>query len=514
MLFFTPTIIAIGGAVLGVLLLGIVIIKRWKVADVDGAIIITGKGSKVVRNNSGTFVIPFLQKATELSLRARQITVSADAQSLKGTPVSVTAVAQYKVDSTSAESLQAAAERYGNQQDKMDTFLTETLLSSLRSIIGEMEVEALVTDRLNFTERVRAVVEDVLGGQGLKLDSFGIQSIEDGEGYLADFSRPQAAENRRKAEIADTEAKRAADLVRIAADEEVAIRQRALDLKRAEIQVETDTARSRAEAASPIEAATQRQAIVEQERLTALGEVSLREAQLDASVRKEAEAHKYATIQNAEAEAAATRAKAEAERDARIAQAEAIKAEGLAEAEVIAARGEAEAGATKARSDALIDGQALLQQDAIRMLPEVAREMAAPMANIDSLTVVSTDGASQLSKNVASGVAEVSGLLKGSTGIDLASLFTGAVGGVLGSKAIPTAAVAATVPATAPVAEEATPAPKVAPAAKTGAEFNLPDEVLAAFSAAPDKAALIRQYLPEASKAEIKRIIATVEAAL
>lgn len=56
------------------------------------------------------------------------------------------------------------------------------------------------------------------------------------------------------------------------------------------------------------------------------------------------------------------------------------------------------------------------------MLPEVVGAASAPIGAIDKMTVISTDGASSLTKSVAGNVAQ--GLQLGSdlTGIDLAGL--------------------------------------------------------------------------------------------
>ena len=84
--------------------------------------------------------------------------------------------------------------------------------------------------------------------------------------------------------------------------------------------------------------------------------------------------------------------------------------------------------------------------------PEIEERTVAP--SLDKyLTVISTDGASHLSKQVVGNVTEVTQLLKDSTGIDLASLLNGFVGGRSSAAAASTDASApATADAPAPVA--------------------------------------------------------------
>jgi hypothetical protein len=63
------------------------------------------------------------------------------------------------------------------------------------------------------------------------------------------------------------------------------------------------------------------------------------------------------------------------------------------------------------------------------MLPEIVRAAAEPMANIKDLTVLSTDGASELVRNGTRTVAEASAVVKGVTGIDIPALIGSAMGG-------------------------------------------------------------------------------------
>ena len=150
-----------------------------------------------------------------------------------------------------------------------------------------------------------------------------------------------------------------------------------------------------------------------------------------------ADAEAYRVKVTAEAAANAARTSAEADRDARTAAAEAVKAEGLAEAAAIEARGAAEAAATKAAAEAVAQqSEALLQMRVIDALPLIARELAAPMSNIDNLTVVSTDGASQLARNAVSGITEVDAMLSSTMGLGIRELLGSIVGGTAAGTAI------------------------------------------------------------------------------
>ena len=97
--------------------------------------------------------------------------------------------------------------------------------------------------------------------------------------------------------------------------------------------------------------------------------------------------------------------------------------EGQAEAAAIAAKGSAEAEALEAKAEAYARfNEAAVLEMVVKVLPEVARELAAPMGNIDKLTVVSTDGASQLPKQLVGNLSQVIDMVSATTGLDVAKL--------------------------------------------------------------------------------------------
>lgn len=112
--------------------------------------------------------------------------------------------------------------------------------------------------------------------------------------------------------------------------------------------------------------------------------------------------------------------------------AEGIRAEGEARAAAIAAEGLAEAQAIDAKAEALKKyGEAALASEIIARLPDITRAVAEPLAAIGNLTVVSTDGASAVTKTVAQVASEVPTVVQNLTGLDLRGLL-GGVGTVPG----------------------------------------------------------------------------------
>lgn len=101
------------------------------------------------------------------------------------------------------------------------------------------------------------------------------------------------------------------------------------------------------------------------------------------------------------------------------AQADSRRAQGEAEGASILATGEAEAEATRARAEAYkqFNDAAVLAQ-VLEVLPSVANELASPYANIDQLSVYSTDGEAKIGQNISVGLAQVLEMVRSTTGVD------------------------------------------------------------------------------------------------
>jgi flotillin len=229
------------------------------------------------------------------------------------------------------------------------------------------------------------------------------------------------------------------------AEEVIAESERLLAIKQASVQAEIDAAKARSSAAGPLAQAERQQSILTEQQKVAERNAELKERQLDTEVRKPADAARYQVEQEAEGARNAAVFRADAERQAviaaahasaeearltgegeqrrRTALAEATEREGAAEAAATLARGQAEAAAMRAKADAFNQyGQAAVIDLLTRVMPEVVSAASEPMKSIDKLTVISTDGASSLTKSVASNVAQGLQLGTDLTGIDLPAL--------------------------------------------------------------------------------------------
>jgi flotillin len=454
-------LVAIGGGVLLVVLLVIYILSRIKVAGPNEAFIVTGRkgrsvegadgvmatdlsGQKVVMGAS-VFVLPVVQKLQVMGLSSRRIHVEIQgAVSKQGIRSNLQGVAIVKVGGTE-DAIRAAAQRFLNQQNEIEEFTREVLAGALRSIVGRLTIEEIIRDRTAFASAVAEEAEHSMTNQGLVLDTFQLQDILAEGSYLQDLGRPEAARVLKDAAIAEALARQQAEQARLLAEESIAEANRNLALKQAGIQAEIDAAKAQSAAAGPLAEAERQQFILAEQQKVAERNAELKQRQLDTEVRKPADAARYkveqeaeaaknaaiaeadarrqATIAAAQASAEQSRLTGEGERSRRAALAEAVEREGSAEAAAILAKGNAEAAAMQSKADSFnAYGEAAVLDLLLRVLPQVVSAAAAPVGAIDKLTVISTDGASSLTKTVASTVAQ--GIQMGTdlTGVDLTQL--------------------------------------------------------------------------------------------
>ncbi|MDQ3537929.1 MAG: SPFH domain-containing protein [Actinomycetota bacterium] len=481
----SPLISALVGAVGLLVLVALLVISRVKVAGPNEAFIITGRKGRPVRNpetgevstdmsgqkvvmGASVFVLPFVQKLHSLDLSSRRLSVGIrGAVSAQGIKCDLEGVAIVKVGGNE-DAIRAGAQRFLNQQTDIEAFTQEVLAGSLRAIVGRLTVDEIIKDRAAFASAVAEEAETSLTNQGLALDTFQLQDIQAEGSYLADLGRPEAARVEKEAAIAEARARQSAEQERLLAEEQIAIGQRALDLKKAEILSETDAASARAAAAGPLAQAARDQEVLAEKEKVAQRNAALKDRQLDTEVRKPADAERYrveqeaeaaknaaifsaeadkqTTIAGAQAEAEQARLSGEGERSRRAALAaaeevegkargsaeklrreaiaEAVQREGEAEAAAVLAMGHAEAEAMDKRAQAFREyGDAAILEMVVRVMPEVVRAAAEPISGVDRMTVISTDGASQLARNVATNLEQGMQIGSDLTGLDLRALF-------------------------------------------------------------------------------------------
>ena len=454
----------ISGAVLALLVIGLIafimFIRAYRVAAPNEALVITGRapakkgdidleaGARIVVGGRA-IVRPLFDRAHVLSLSSRQIQVEVEGYSLNGIFLRLKGVAQIKVGEQMGD-IRKAAQRFLDQQDSIESYCQEILSGTLRAVVGTLSVEQVLRDRASFASQVQDDAAGSMNNQGLVIDTFQIISVEDDSDYLRDLGRPEAALVAKKARIAESESMRESTEAENRDRQQVAESQKALDLRNAEIQRETAVQRAAAEAAEELAKREQEQRILAEAQKIADQKNELRERELIAEVRKPADAQQYEAERRADAERykreqAAQASLTESENKARAfeidaqaqaravaergrAEADAVKASGTTEASAIAEKGKAEAEAVLASAEAYKQfNQAAVLSQILEALPKIAHEVSAPYSNIDSLSVVSSDGEAKLSKNIATGMRETIDLLKSTTGLDLGEFLQSAM---------------------------------------------------------------------------------------
>lgn len=436
--------------------------SRIKVASANEALVRTGgifRGAptqlKVVRAGR-VIVLPLLHKLGRVNLSARQINVAlSDAVTKQGIKVSVQGVATVKIGSDD-KSIRNAAERFLGEDNLLDSIVKNVLEGSLRSIVGTLTVEELNYDRQKFQQEVQSAAKADLATSGLTIDNFTIQAIRDEVGYMDLIGQQETARRERDARMA-----------KATADQEAAVReaeamqiklnaQRDVSLRQAEVEALTASAEAKAAQAGPLAQAEAQQEVTRRQTELAQLEADRKQKELIASTIRPAEAEAEAQIRRAEGDKGAriAQAQAEAERVKLAGQAEAsvqiIKGEaqarvtevnaeaiakqttleGNAEAGITFTKGEAEAKALGLRADAYREfNEAAIISTVLSMLPEIVRAAAEPLGHIQSLTVLSSEGASDVVKTTTRTLAEASASVKGLTGIDIPELLSNALGG-------------------------------------------------------------------------------------
>lgn len=479
-------VFAIGVGVFILFALIFVYASRVKKVGPNEALVISGRGegrradeeieSKYrIVSGGRSFIWPILERVDYLSLEIMTIDITTpDVPTSQGVPVTVDGVAQIKIGSDENSIRTAAIQFLSKTQDEIQHVAHETLAGHLRAILGTLTVEQLYRDREAFAQRVQEVSGDDMASMGLEIVSFVIKDIADAEGYLEALGRPRIAQVKRDATIGEAEAARDATIesaqarqegesAKFDAETRIAESRKDFEVQQAAYEAETNRKKAEAELAYTLQQNITNQQVKEQEvQIEVVAkhkqievqeqEVARRERELDATVRKPAEAEQYKVRTLAEArqfqlqteatgEAEAIRRKGEAEADAAkakgLAEAEVLRQKGLAEADVIRQQGLSEAEATLKKADAWKEyTQAAIIQQLLDSLPEVASAISQPLSKTDRIVVVSSGdgaaGASKITQDVTNIIAQVPATIEALTGMDLMS----AIGNLPGMKKV------------------------------------------------------------------------------
>ncbi len=443
--------------------------SRYKKVGPNEVLVISGRrhaatdpvsGERVTRNyrivkGGGAFIWPVLERVDDLSLEIMTIDViTPKVYTVQGVPITVDGVAQVKIRGDDISIATASEQFLSKSQDEIRNVALQTLEGHLRAILGTLTVEEVYKDRDAFAARVQDVAAGDLANMGLSIVSFTIKDIRDDQGYLDALGRKRTAEVKRDAQIGEAEAARDATIASAKARQEgetakfqaetrIAEAQKDYQIQKAEYDAQTNRKKAEAELAYTLQQNITNQEVkaeevqievVQRQRMIQVQEqeVLRKERELEATVKKPAEAEQYRiqtlanakkfqTLTEAEGQASATRSIGEGE-------AAASKARGLAQADIIREQGFAEAQAMEKKAQAWQQyNQAAIIQQIIEALPRVAAAISEPLAKTERIVIINSGGgdgagASKVTQDVADIVSQVPATVEALTGVDLVQL--------------------------------------------------------------------------------------------
>jgi flotillin len=418
--------------VFATIMLMLILTQLYRKVGPHQALVVYGfRGTRVV-SGSGTVIFPLVESCRDLSLELMSFDVAPqqDLYTRQGVAVTVEAVAQIKVKSDKESVLTAAEQFLTKPPVEREGLIRLVMEGHLRGIIGQLTVEEIVKQPEMVADRMRATCADDMSKMGLEVVSFTIKEVRDKNEYITNMGRPDVARIRRDADVAAAEAERdtaikraeamrASAVARAQADQERVLAealslaaqaeaQRDLEIKKAQYVETIKRQQAQADKSYDIQAnIMQQQVATEAVRVRQVekeGEIKVQEAEI---LRHEKEL--IATVlKGAEIERKRIEMIAEAMRRKVTAEAEgaaaATRLQGEADAEIIAKKGEAEAKAMNVKAEAYQEwNQAAVVDKLITNMPEVVKALAAPLANVDKITIVSTG------ENGAAGMHKITG---------------------------------------------------------------------------------------------------------
>jgi flotillin len=341
----------------------------YRVPAPDEAMLISGaRGAKdgspfKVVTGHGAFVTPFFRKASFLTLAMNEAEVAEQCVTTQGIALNVKAVIAFKVGND-VESIVNAGQRFLSDQDQMSMLTGRIFAGHLRSIVGSMTVEEIVTERQKLATEVLDGSKAEMAKIGLVVDSLQIQSIDDlGAGYIDAMAAPHNAAIQRQAKIAQAQADQAAAEAQQESARKQAEYERQTAIVRAEYKAQVDKAQAEAAQAGPLAQAGAQRAVIAAQAELAQHQAQLRQQQLVSEVIRPAEA-----------------------------EAEKVKILAIADAERTRIAAEAAASNNRVALDQLL----------INQLPQIVKEAAAGLNGANVTVLNGTDGLGEIAAGLVS----------------------------------------------------------------------------------------------------------------
>lgn len=392
-------------------------------APPDMAYIISGitKTPRIIIGKA-TVRIPFFERLDKLSLALMQVNIKTEVAvpTAEFINISVDGVANLKVSSSQEEIRKAAQMFLCRDLSEITSILRQVLEGTLREIVGKMKLTELINDREKFATEVRNNAHGEFSKMGIEIINFTVQNFNDENGVIKDLGIDNIEQIRKSAQIAKANSIKEVAIAQAKADEEanraraeaeieIAKQNNDVEIRKSELKREADIKKAAADAAYKIQEQEQRKSMevatveadiakTEQQGKLEDINISIKERQLTAEIRKTAEAENYRRRQEADAELYA-----------KTKEAEGIRLVGEAEAEAILKKAEAQKQF----------GQASVLEMFFNMLPELVKNAAEPLARTEKIVMYGGGNASSLVGDVMKTSDQLLEAVSQTTGINI-----------------------------------------------------------------------------------------------
>ena len=460
--------------IIGVVIIVGFILASYVKAPPSIAFLVSGLSKEPrVLIGKGGFRVPFFERIDKVFLGQ----MSVDIKTSVAVPtkdfinVNVDAVAKVRVI-PNQEGIRLAGKNFLNMsQSDIQHQLKDSLEGNMREIIGTLDLVSLNTDRDSFSDQIAQKAGKDMSKLGIEILSCNIQNVTDEQNLIKDLGADNTwkikkdaavtkAQSEKEIAIAQAEANKEANDARVKSETSIAERNNELAIRKADLKKDSDIKQAMSDAAYAIQEQEQQKIINERtveahiaktrkEQELTEETIKVRENQLQAEIAKQADAERYkkeidaaaekkkteldaeanlalrkrlaeAEAYEAEQKAKAVKAEADALKYKMMMEAEGIKAVGEAEASKIKAVGEAEAKALDAKAKAYknYNDTIKLQEALVEVLPEVAKNVAAPISALKNVTLYG-GGMNQVSENVPAMTHMVYETMSAATGVDM-----------------------------------------------------------------------------------------------
>jgi flotillin len=216
------SILILAATILGVFLFLMAFIKSMlHICPPNEVLIFSGRRKKLSDGSSRGFRtvlggrgvrIPIIETVSRMSVNIMEVPIAIrGAYSKGGIALNVDAIANVKISSDPVVIGNAIERFLGRDPNEIRRVAKETLEGHLRGVLAKLTPEEINEDRLKFADELSSESEMDLKKLGIHLDTFKIQHVSDDKHYLDSIGREAIANVIRDAEMAESDATRAAE---------------------------------------------------------------------------------------------------------------------------------------------------------------------------------------------------------------------------------------------------------------------------------------------------------------